>query len=96
MRAVSKRSALHVRMALPAGLIVGLLCGNSAARGGNVIVPGATDFPESMTASTDGTLYFSSIVGGRIFRALPGEAQASEWIRQGTNGLCVCAWGAGR
>jgi hypothetical protein len=48
---------------------------------------GHTDFPESMTATTNGTLFFSSLAGGRIFRAEPGAAQASEWIKQGTNGL---------
>jgi sugar lactone lactonase YvrE len=52
-----------------------------------VTVPGATDFPESMTASADGTLFFSSMAGGRIFRAAPGEAQAEEWVKQGTGGL---------
>ena len=40
-----------------------------------------------MSASADGTLFFSSFGGGRIWRAKPGEAQASEWIKQGSNGL---------
>jgi len=53
----------------------------------DVVVPGTTDFPESMHASADGTLYFSSFGGGRIWRAKPGETQASEWIKQGSNGL---------
>jgi sugar lactone lactonase YvrE len=57
------------------------------ARAGDVLVPGTTDFPESMSASADGTLYFSSFGGGRIWRAKPGESQASEWIKQGSNGL---------
>jgi len=58
------------------------------ARAGNdVVVPGTTDFPESMHASADGTLFFSSFGGGRIWRAKPGETQASEWIKQGSNGL---------
>ena len=35
----------------------------------------------------DGTLYFSSFGAGRIWRAKPGETQASEWIKQGSNGL---------
>ncbi|MBV9749871.1 MAG: hypothetical protein JO157_13765 [Acetobacteraceae bacterium] len=50
-------------------------------------MPGTTDFPESMTAAADGTLYFSSMAGGRIFRAAPGDSQASEWVKQGSNGL---------
>ncbi len=57
------------------------------ARAADVVVPGTTDFPESMSASADGTLFFSSFGGGRIWRAKPGETQASEWIKQGSNGL---------
>jgi len=67
--------------ALGAGL------GAAAAPPATVTVPGTTDFPESMTASADGTLYFSSMAGGRIFRAEPGAAEASDWIRQGSDGL---------
>ena len=53
----------------------------------DVVVPGTTDFPESMHASADGTLYFSSFGNGRIWRAKPGETQASEFIKSGSNGL---------
>ena len=58
-----------------------------AASAADVVVPGATDFPESMSASSDGTLYFSSFGNGRIWRAKPGETQASEFIKTGSNGL---------
>jgi sugar lactone lactonase YvrE len=58
-----------------------------AALAADVVVPGATDFPESMSASSDGTLYFSSFGNGRIWRAKPGESQASEFIKTGSNGL---------
>jgi sugar lactone lactonase YvrE len=58
-----------------------------AARAADVVVPGATDFPESMHASADGTLYFSSFAGARIWRAKPGETTASEFIKPGANGL---------
>ena len=43
---------------------------------------GSTDFPESMTATAHGTLFFSSLAGGRIFRSAPGATQATEWIKQ--------------
>lgn len=56
-------------------------------RAADVVVPGSTDFPESMSASSDGTLFFSSFGNGRIWRAKPGEAEASEWIKSGSNGL---------
>jgi sugar lactone lactonase YvrE len=57
------------------------------ARAGDVIVPGSTDFPERMSASSDGTLYFSSFGNGRVWRAKPGDTQASEFIKSGSNGL---------
>ena len=63
------------------------LAAGGAARAADVVVPGATDFPESMSASPDGTLYFSSFGNGRVWRAKPGEAEASEFIKTGSNGL---------
>nr|WP_294516819.1 hypothetical protein [uncultured Rhodopila sp.] len=72
--------------ALGAG-IIGLCSAASAAPAADVTVPGSTDFPESLTASADGTLFFSSLAGGRIFRAAPGAAEAVEWVRQGADGL---------
>ncbi len=87
MRHIDRRSrALSQRMALGA-LALGLLCAGGSARAADVVVPGTTDFPESMTATADGTLFFSSMAGGRIFRATPGATEASEWIKPGSNGL---------
>ncbi len=69
-----------------AACAVGLL-GVTGAQAAEVVVSSTTDFPESMTSSSDGALYFSSMAGGRIFRAEPGATEAKEWIKQGTNGL---------
>jgi sugar lactone lactonase YvrE len=63
------------------------MAAGETARAADVVVPGTTDFPESMSASSDGTLFFSSFGNGRIWRAKPGEAQASEFIKTGSNGL---------
>jgi sugar lactone lactonase YvrE len=52
-----------------------------------VLVPFPHDFAESITATSDGALIFSSFTGGRISRAAPGAAEASEWIKPGSNGL---------
>jgi sugar lactone lactonase YvrE len=71
----------------------GVLAGLAMTSGGvawaqqNVIVPGSADFPESITSTGDGTLFMSSMAGGRIFRATPGATEAAEWIKPGTNGL---------
>ena len=73
-------------LALASSCAIALTLGG-AARAADVVVPGATDFPESMSAASDGTLYFSSFANGRVWRAKPGEAQASEFIKSGSNGL---------
>jgi hypothetical protein len=52
-----------------------------------VLVPFPHDFAESITATSDGALIFSSFTGGRISRAAAGAKEASEWIKPGTNGL---------
>lgn len=70
-----------------AGGVLALACMAGAARAADVVVPGTTDFPESLHATSDGTLFFSSMAGGRIFRAASGAAQASEWIGPGKGGL---------
>jgi sugar lactone lactonase YvrE len=87
MRDICRKSQTLMRRSLLHACVAGLLCVGGAARAADVVVPGSTDFPESMTATSDGTLFFSSLAGGRIFRAAPGAAQASEWIKPGTNGL---------
>jgi sugar lactone lactonase YvrE len=51
-----------------------------------VVVP-THDFAESITATSDGTLIFSSFTGGRISRAAPNAKEAGEWIKPGSNGL---------
>lgn len=73
-----------------AGTVVAVLAtagGGVAMAQQNVIVPGSHDFPESITSTANGTLFMSSMAGGRIFRATPGSAEAAEWIKPGTNGL---------
>jgi streptogramin lyase len=87
VRHVNRKPGLLRRSVAASACVIGFLCAAAAARAGNVVVPGSTDFPESMTATADGTLFFGSLAGGRIFRAAPGAAQATEWIKQGTNGL---------
>jgi hypothetical protein len=74
-------------LAFASSFAIALLAAGEARAAADVVVPGSTDFPESMSASSDGTLYFSSFGNGRIWRAKPGETQASEFIKTGSNGL---------
>jgi len=43
-------------------------------------------FPESITATSDGTIYTSSIGLGVVFKAAPGARQASAWTQKPKNG----------
>ncbi len=74
-------------LAIAGSCAIAAIIAGTAARAADVVVPGSTDFPESMSASSDGTLYFSSFGNGRVWRAKPGETQASEFIKSGSNGL---------
>jgi sugar lactone lactonase YvrE len=43
-------------------------------------------FPESITGTSDGSLFTSSVGMGRIFKAAPGATEASEWSAKQSNG----------
>ena len=53
---------------------------------GSVSLPGDAAYPESVTATADGTLYAGSFASGGIFRAAPGASTADVWIKPGTFG----------
>jgi sugar lactone lactonase YvrE len=44
-------------------------------------------FPESLSSTSDGTLYIGSIAKSEVLRAPRGAATAEPWIKPGTNGL---------
>lgn len=44
-------------------------------------------FPESLSSSSDGTLYIGSVTHSEIFKAPKGATTAEPWIKPGTNGL---------
>jgi streptogramin lyase len=46
-------------------------------------LPGDRAFPESITSTSDGTLYVSSLASGGVLRVRPGESQAESWIKPG-------------
>lgn len=87
MRRANGKSASFRRLAKAGACVLGLLGASGAARAADVTVPGKADFPESLSGTPDGALYFGSFAGGRIFRSAPGAAEAQEWIKQGTNGM---------
>ncbi len=46
-------------------------------------VPGDQAYPESMSATSDGTIYISSIASGGVARVKSGETKAEMWIKPG-------------
>ncbi|WP_247971950.1 NHL repeat-containing protein [Bradyrhizobium sp. 195] len=49
-----------------------------------IAIPSGSPFPESLAATTDGTLFVSSLTNGGIARAKPGASEAEAWIKPGT------------
>jgi hypothetical protein len=87
MRQLNQKPQRVSRLAALSTCVIGLFCAGMAARAADVIIPGSTDFPESVTTAADGTMFFSSLAIGRVFRSAPGAAEATEWIKSATNGL---------
>lgn len=75
------KSAFWVRIAIAAG--VTLAC--AAAGPSEITIPGARAFPESLSSSSDGTIFIGSFAEGGIFRVQPGAAKAEPWIKPGAN-----------
>lgn len=59
----------------------------AAAPPAEIVIPGERLITESLTSTADGTVIVGSMVGKTIFKAAPGSARASEFIKAGTNGL---------
>lgn len=50
-----------------------------------ITFPGDHAYPESLTATSDGTIYAGSLYEGGIFRVPPGADTAERWIKPGAN-----------
>ena len=46
-------------------------------------IPGDRAYPESMSATSDGTIYISSLASGGVARVMPGSPKAEMWIKPG-------------
>jgi sugar lactone lactonase YvrE len=52
-----------------------------------ISIPGTGVFPESLTASQDGSLFIGSVGKGEIYRVAPGASTAEPFISAGTGGI---------
>ena len=50
-----------------------------------ITFPGDHAYPESFTATSDGTIYAGSLYEGGIVRVAPGATTAEQWIKPGAN-----------
>lgn len=60
--------------------------GRAAGDRAEVLFPGGRAYPESITATADGTLFAGSIAEGGVFRVRPGSDTAERWIQPGAAG----------
>jgi streptogramin lyase len=58
----------------------------TAAEPPAITLPADSPFPESLTATADGTLYAGSLTNGGVVRAKPESTEAEVWIKPGAFG----------
>lgn len=73
------------RSGLAAVLAIGWTVAASAAPS-VITLPGAQVYPESITSSSDGTIYAGSFAMGGVFRVSPGASEGQSWIEPGAYG----------
>ena len=51
-----------------------------------IVLPGELAYPESLAASSDGTLFIGSAKAGGVLRVTPGSSKPTQWIAPATFG----------
>ena len=67
--------------------IVASVCGLHAADRAEITFADARIFPESLTSTKNGDLYFGSLGQDAVYRAASKDSQATAWIKPKSNGL---------
>jgi sugar lactone lactonase YvrE len=81
----STKRVRAIRLGLAIAGLVALAGGAAAAEPSEIAIPGERAFPESLTSSSDGTIFVGSFAEGGVVRVPPGAAKAEPWIKPGTN-----------
>ena len=68
-------------------LIIGLACAAQAADRTEITFADGKIFPESVTSTKDGALYFGSMGLDAVYRAAPNSSKAEVWIQPKAHGL---------
>ncbi len=75
------KAMMRRRMLLLATLAASVVLGDAVAVAQKeVVVHAEKAFPESLTSTSDGTLYVGSIGRNMVLRAMPGAASAEPWL----------------
>src|SRR5256714_8798481 len=64
-----------------------MVCGLHAADRAEITFADARIFPESLTSTKNGDLYFGSLGQDSVYRAASNATQATTWIKPKSNGL---------
>jgi len=65
------------------------VCGVTAADRAEITFDGPRIFPESLTSTKNGDVYFGSLGQDSVYRARSNESQAKTWIQPKSNGLAT-------
>jgi sugar lactone lactonase YvrE len=76
-----------MRRYLALAFIVALVCGLQAADRPEITFADGRIFPESLSSTKNGDLYFGSLGQDSVYRATSKETQATVWIKPKSNGL---------
>jgi len=77
----------RVRSTTVCGLVAILVCSLAAADRQEITFADARIFPESLTSTKDGTLFFGSLGQDAVYRAASSSSKAEVWIKPKANGL---------
>src|SRR5215467_5839168 len=75
------------RRTLILGFTMALVCGLQAADRAEITFADGRIFPESVTSTKNGDLYFGSLGQDSVYRATSSASQATTWIKPKSNGL---------
>jgi sugar lactone lactonase YvrE len=83
MRSASSGNRMFTTFVLAAALV----CAAHAADRTEITFADGKIFPESLTSTRNGTLYFGSVGLDSVYRAAPKSSKAETWIRPKSHGL---------
>ena len=76
-----------MRRSLIVAAAVAMVCGLQAADRGDITFADGRIFPESLTSTRNGDIYFGSLGQDSVYRAVSKVSQATTWIKPKSNGL---------